>query len=294
MGQGRETVEKLRITVLADDYAGQNSPYWAQHGVAYLVDVNVKGRQKRILFDTGSCAEPILHNLSQMKLDPADIDMIVLSHSHFDHTGGLIGILRAMQKEYVPILVHPAINRTSFTADPFWFDVGYSMVTARREAARAGGHWVLAASPLPLGAGMLYSGTVPRDTEFESGQRMGLYTLNEGKTIPDEIMDDISLYFRTGAGLVVVTGCAHAGIVNVINHGVKLTEVEHVTHVIGGFHLINSDDERIGKTVANLRERPGLKIYTGHCTGLKAESRLLDAFGSNFVKLHCGMVIDIE
>jgi len=285
-------VEELKITVLADDYAGQNSPFWAQHGVAYLIDVGVNGVRKRILFDTGSFAEPILYNLGKLNLEPQDIDLIILSHSHFDHTGGLVGILKAMGKDYVPVIAHPAINRTSFAAEPFWFDAGYPMAAARREAAAAGAHWVPVASPLRFGTGMLYSGTVPRENDFEAAKAIGLYAIENETVVPDEIMDDISLYFQTAAGLVVVTGCAHAGIINVVNYGVKLTGEDRVTAVIGGFHLIDAADSRIEKTVAALRKQPGAKIYTGHCTGLKAEARLLDAFGQDFTKLCCGMVIN--
>ncbi len=290
---GKEAmVEQLTLTVLAEDYAGQNSPYWGQHGAAYLVQLVTGGERHTLLFDTGSFAEPILRNMQKLRLDPGEIEMIVLSHSHFDHTGGLLGILRAMGKEYVPLVAHPAIHRTSFAVNPFWFDTAYPMPAVRREAEQLGGFWALSADPLPLGNGIIFSGAVPRETEFEPKEHRGLWELKDDRTVADTIPDDTSLYFVTPAGLVIVTGCAHAGIVNIIRHAMAVTGCGEVAAVIGGFHLIGASDERISQTTAALQENPKLQIYTGHCTGLKAEGRLLDAFGQNFTKLACGLSID--
>ncbi|GAI55867.1 unnamed protein product [marine sediment metagenome] len=114
-----EKVDSLLIYVLSEDYAGYDSLFWAQFGVSFLLDVEIKGSRRKILFDTAAHAEPILHNMGLFKIKPLDVDLIVLSHHHFDHTGGLAGIMEAIDKGNVPVVAHPEIFKTSVMARPY-------------------------------------------------------------------------------------------------------------------------------------------------------------------------------
>ncbi|MDP2872467.1 MAG: MBL fold metallo-hydrolase, partial [Bacillota bacterium] len=285
-----EFVDELRITVLADNYVWSNSLCQGQWGASYLLDVKIKGQGRRILLDAGEYAEPVLFNMKLLGIDPGTIDLVVLSHSHHDHTGGLLGVLKAMGKEYVPVIAHPAIFQTSYRATPFYANLAVPLITARREATCA--HWVLCESPMPVGAGIAFSGSIPRVTEFEPSGLPGLYVLDDGTAHPYDITDDAALYFNTPAGVVVVTGCAHAGIVNVVRHGAAATGLSQVAAVIGGFHLVGASEDRVARTIEALRAYPGVKIVTGHCTGNKAAARLDEAFGDDFCALSCGLVFD--
>ena len=99
------TVDRLRIYTLSEDYTGYDSPFWASFGISFLLHVIVGEGEKKILFDTASDAEPVLHNMKLFGIAPESIDVIVLSHSHFDHTGGLAGILKEIHKKEVPIII---------------------------------------------------------------------------------------------------------------------------------------------------------------------------------------------
>jgi 7,8-dihydropterin-6-yl-methyl-4-(beta-D-ribofuranosyl)aminobenzene 5'-phosphate synthase len=285
-----EYVDALKITVLADNYVWANTLCQGQWGASYLIDVTVKGVAKRILFDAGEYPEPLLVNMKLLEIEPATIDLVVLSHSHHDHTGGLLGLLKATGKEYMPVIAHPAVFETSYRATPFYANLAVPLIAARRDARCA--DWVLCESPMPLGAGITFSGSIPRQTPFEAPGLPGVYVLDDGTAHPYDIRDDAALYFNTHEGLVVVTGCAHAGIINTVRHGVAVTGLTKVAAVLGGFHLVGASVERVTATIDTLRGYPGVKVATGHCTGNKAAARIGDSFGHDFIPLSCGLVLD--
>lgn len=279
------------VRVLADDHAGMNSPFLAQHGVSFFISWEHECKQRHILFDTGTYAEPILNNMKRLGIDPADIEMIILSHCHYDHTGGLIQLLETSGRRGIPIIAHPDIFRVSFVTDPVWTHVGFPEPDAEEMIRKAGGMLVLVREPVLLAPGMMLSGEVPRITEFESTGSLRLFSVHQDRIIPDSLADDLSLYINTDYGLVVITGCAHAGIINIIRQGQILTGISTVNAVIGGFHLNGAADEKIENTIAALRSTDVRKIYSGHCTGLKAESMLMNAFGNRYEQFYCGKTI---
>ncbi len=275
----------MRIYVLIEDYSGYESPFLAQHGVSFLLEKD----GKRILFDTGQSAEPILHNMRLLGLDPSShIDYIFLSHCHYDHTGGLLGILRAIGRR-VPVIAHPTIFRRHFITKPYLREVG---VPFRRGDIEELAELYLTSGPLEIMEGVYSTGEIRDREEFEKTE-LEVYTIENGRTVRDELRDDMSLVAKTSEGIVVISGCSHAGIISIVKHAIRLTGDERIRAVIGGFHLIDASEERIQKTVEELQRLGVQEVYTGHCTGLKAEAALLEAYGENFHKLHSGMVIDI-
>jgi len=268
-----------------------NSPYLAQHSVSFLLEITIKEEQRTVLFDAGADSGPVLANMKTAGLDPTRVDLIVLSHSHYDHTGGLEGLVRAIGKKDLPIIAHSQLFRTTFITEPFFRHVGITGADAKRKIEEAGGRWILSDEPIMLGTGLLYSGTVPRCHNHESAAGMKLFQIQENKVLPDDIDDDVSLYINTPKGLVVVTGCAHAGIVNILEYGRQLTGKDQIFSVVGGFHLTGADDSRIDWTIACLQSLVTEKIYSGHCTGLKAEGRLLERLGERYRSFHSGKQI---
>ncbi|WP_148882197.1 MBL fold metallo-hydrolase [Thermococcus aciditolerans] len=274
----------MRIYVLVEDYSGYESPFLAQHGVSFLIEKAGKG----ILFDTGQSAEPILHNMKLLGLDPSShVDYIFLSHCHYDHTGGLLGILKAIGRR-VPVIAHPSIFRRHFVMKPYLRDVG---IPFRREEVEELADLYLAPKPLEIIEGIYSTGEVCNRENFEQGH-IGVYTLRDGQIMEDTIMDDMSLVAKTSEGLVIVSGCSHAGIVSIVKGAIRLTGERRVRAVIGGFHLIDASDERIERTVREFKELGVEEVYTGHCTGLRAEAAFLEAYGERFHKLHSGMVME--
>jgi len=273
----------MKIYVLVEDYSGYESPFLAQHGISLLIEKD----GKRVLFDTGQSAEPLLHNMKLLGIEPSSIDYIFLSHCHYDHTGGLLGILQAIGRR-IPVIAHPTIFRRHFIVEPHLREVGMPF---RKEEIEELADLYLLDEPLRILDGVYSTGEIREREEFEKGE-LGVYTIQNGKRVKDELMDDMSLAIKTWMGLVVVSGCSHAGIVGIVKRAMRITGETRVRAVVGGFHLIEASEERIERTVREFQRLGVEEVYTGHCTGLKAEAAFLKAYGERFHKLHSGMVME--
>lgn len=284
-------VNSLEITLLLEDYAGYDEGLLAQHGISFLLEAETDEGSKTILFDAGQSAVPVLHNMETLGKDPSAVDLVVLSHCHYDHSGGLVAMLEAIGKKRVPVIAHPAIYRSNFVLEPEFKSFGMGPVNSAAAVEGAGGDMVLASEPFSLAPGILTTGEIKEKTSFEANTTLSMLTLDQGKMVSDTMPDDLSLVFVLEEGLVVVTGCSHAGVISIIETAMKMTGVERLTAVIGGFHLIDADDARIEATVKKFADFNFDMIYTGHCTGLQAEARLVQTFGKKFKKMHTGMKI---
>lgn len=284
-------VNALEITLLIEDYSGYDEGFLAQHGISFLLEAETNEGSKTILFDTGQSAVPLLHNMEMLDKDPSAVDLIVLSHCHSDHTGGLVAMLEAIGKKRVPVIAHPAIYRSNFVLKPDFKSFGMGPANSAAAVESAGGDMVLASEPLSLAPGIVTTGEIKDKTSFEANTTLSMLTLNKGEMVSDTMSDDLSLVFILEEGLVVVTGCSHAGVISIIETAMKMTGVERLAAVIGGFHLIDADDARIEATVKKFADFNFDMIYTGHCTGLQAEARLQQTFCKRFKKTHTGMKI---
>lgn len=272
----------MRIYTLVEDYSGYESPFLGQHGISFLIEY----RGKKLLFDTGQSEKPVLYNMGLLGLDPREIDYVFLSHCHYDHTGGLLGILKATEKQ-VPVIAHPTIFRRHFIIKPYLRDVG---VPFRREDV---GGLFLTAEPFQIVKNLYSTGEIREREDFERAS-ISVYTLRNGSIARDELLDDMSIAVKTSRGLVIVSGCSHAGIVSIIKRAIKITGESEIRAVIGGFHLIEAGEERIRRTVEEFRKLGVEEVYTGHCTGLKAEAAFLEAYGEKFHKIHAGMIMEFK
>lgn len=292
-------VDKLVITVLVEDYAGYDTEFWGQHGIALLVEATVGSTTKRILFDTGQTAEPIIHNMKILGIEPSTIEMIALSHCHYDHTGGLVGMLKEIKGGNIPVLAHPGLFRPHLIASTmpgsgYWLmrEIGMIGENTEENVRKYGGYPTLVAKPFELMPGVVWTGEVDRVTDFEKTVTFATRTIKGGEVIDDQIMDDTSLVINVkDEGLFVVSGCSHAGIVNIVKQSMKVSQVEKVRAVIGGFHLIDADEDRVRKTAKALKDLGVEKVYAGHCTGFKGEAAIYNEFKEGFAKLRCGKVI---
>lgn len=291
--------DELLVTVVLEDYAGYETSLLAQHGVAFALDVVSGKARKRILFDVGQSSEPVLRNMETLGIAPESIDLIALSHCHYDHTGGLVGVLQAIGHP-TPVVAHPSLFRPHFvtasSADPsHWLtrELGVPPGNGPAEIAGCGGQLRPMSQPFELMPGVLWTGQIERTTEFESTPTLATQTLLEGHVVEDAIEDDSSLAVNVrGKGLFVVSGCSHAGIANIVKHALSVSAVPHVHTVIGGFHLIEASEQRQERTAKELRRLGVRRVYSGHCTGFAGEMALCHEFGEAFEKLHCGKRID--
>lgn len=295
-------IDDLNISVLAEDSARYDSEFWGQFGLSFLIDCKTEDSETKILFDVAMSAEPILHNMGILGLDPnKDIDVIGLSHCHFDHTMGLAGMLKEIDKENIHLIAHPDIFRTVVDLDsdytgfsrprggPGLWHIGLTQKNSKENIEEMGGKWILSKEPLKVAPGVLTSGEIKRT--FEKKVTLDSHNIKDGSPVKDEVIDELAMYLNTKEGLVVVSSCSHSGIVNIVKQGIELTGKEEVRAVIGGFHLVDANEERIKSTVEALGNLNVNRIITGHCTGLKGEAELLEEFEENFEELSAGKVI---
>lgn len=282
-------LEKFIITVLAEDSVLYESPFLGQHGVSFLVEAY--GKEKRnILIDVGQNIQAIAHNMELMGISFKEIDAIVLTHCHYDHTQGIVEVLELIGKKEVSVVAHPDIFRLNFITDPFIRHVGVMREGIKEKIEENGGRLFLTRDPLEIMPGVMTTGEVERVTDFEE-VGISLKTITEdGRIVEDVMKDDISFVANIkGKGIVIISGCSHAGIVNITKRAVKLTGEDKILAIIGGLHLIDASSERISKTVQALKEFDIELISAGHCTGFKAQVELYKAFGERFIPLHTGM-----
>jgi 7,8-dihydropterin-6-yl-methyl-4-(beta-D-ribofuranosyl)aminobenzene 5'-phosphate synthase len=257
----------------------------AEHGFSVLVEVVKDGQTHRILFDAGVTPDGLTGNLDRLQISPESIETIVLSHGHFDHVTGLDGLIRRLGRVELPVLIHPAFwtrRRIELPGrEPFELPV-----TSR--AALEGGGFDIVEDERPsflLDGSVLITGEVDRTTDFERGFPIH-QAFRDERWEPDPlILDDQALIAHVeGKGLVVLTGCGHSGIVNIVRYAKKLTGLSQVYAVLGGFHLSGGLFEPIiPATVDALRAEHPEVVVPGHCTGWKAVHHLASAMPDAFV-----------
>ena len=269
----------IKITTLSENTAKYDT--LAEWGLSMLVEAE----GLRILVDTGRSFTAV-HNAQLMGLDLSTIDYIVLSHGHDDHTGGLRDVLRL--KGEVEIIAHPDIWSLKYVrrdreAPERYIGIPFS----RAELESHGARFNLTEEPAYIAENILTTGEIPMISGYEDIEQ-NLFVKEEGILHPDLLADDLALVINTNYGLVVVSGCAHRGIVNTIHHAQKLTGQQQVHAVIGGTHLLHASEERLQRTIVDLKEIGLQKLGVSHCTGFHASAKLAQEFEGAFFSNNAG------
>lgn len=286
-------LDSLKITVLTEDSVLYESHYLGQHGVSFLLEGAKGSDVMRILVDVGQNSQALLNNMKLMNISPLIIDAVVLTHCHYDHTQGVANMLKEIGRRDIQVIAHRDIFRLNFVTEPYLRHVGIMPGDSREEIEKAGGSLLLTRDPVKLMSGITTTGEVKRQTDFEQ-VGIALKTIDGEEVVDDQMLDDISVVANVnGKGLVIVTGCSHAGIVNIAKHAMEFTGCEKIEGIIGGLHLIDAPDDRIKRTVEELSKLNPEWICAGHCTGFKAQVELYLAFRERFSPLHTGMQFEI-
>ena len=270
---------------LAKDLDLPTDTLLAEHGLSMLVTA-YQGKEKHtVLFDTGHSPVGVPHNIELLEVNLDEVEALVLSHGHMDHTGSLSIVLDKIAKP-IPLVVHP----DAFVSPRYFgLDDGRklqfpaTLVKADLQDRKA--ELIVSKTPTLLGDDLVaVTGEVERVTEFEKGLPNAVLERN-GKLEKDPIADDQSLILNLkGKGLVVLSGCAHAGIINTILHAQKITGIRKIHAVIGGFHLSGPSFEPIiEETIRELKEMEPAVIVPMHCTGWKAIERFSQEFPASFI-----------
>ncbi len=275
----------LRVTVISENTA-YGPGLLAEHGLAYWIETD----SCYVLFDTGQGAV-LAHNASRMGVPFHKVGAVVLSHGHYDHTGGLVDTLSTSPR--AALYAHPAAFQPKFIKDTKggYRDVGipFAAKQAVQEHAEVP---VETERPTLIAPGLTVTGRVPRVTDFEDTG--GEFYLDSAGREPDPLEDDQSVFFESDAGTVVLLGCAHAGVINTLQYVRQLTGDRPIHAVLGGMHLVAASPERVKRTIEALRYFDVQYVGPAHCTGAEATAALWHALPGRCVACHAGARFEFE
>ena len=260
-----------------------------EHGFSALVTITKGARETRLLFDAGRTPDGLVENMRRLDLSPGDIDIIVLSHGHWDHVTGMDGLVGQLGRPNMPVLIHPEFWTRRRLAFPGQEPV--ELPTTSKGALQGAGFEIVEERQpsFLLDGSLLVTGEVDRTTEFERGFPGHEAHHGDGWQPDPLILDDQALVAMVrGHGLVVLTGCGHSGIINILRYVRRLTGENRIHAVLGGFHLSGPAFEPIiGQTCEALGEFSPDYLVPTHCTGWRAThaiaARYPDAFIQNSV-----------
>ena len=309
-----DEIAHVRITVLVDNHVDMlltpgegvqrfglldhfmpphGEPICTENGIAYWIELRDGDTRHHVLFDTGLTAMVIAHNMRALGRTPDQLEHAVISHGHPDHFGGLLGILGA-RRAPLPVAIHP----DAFL--PKYFIDGDGEVVMRinrgleRDALESAGALIVdSREPVRVGPGAIVTGQIPRSVAFEPpvpvrhGGPAGIFLERDGILVDDDAtIDDQAVIINVaGKGLVVMTACGHAGVINTIRHDQNITGVERVHAVMGGFHtgFPGVPQENARHTIDALQEFAPEIVAPMHCSGLPTIALAMEAFPGEFV-----------
>ena len=274
------------VTTLVEDNVSA-AGLSGEHGLSFWVEY---GKQ-HVLFDTGQ-TDLLVENAKLLSINLANTDAIVLSHGHYDHTGGLAAVLDIAPRAIV--YVHPAalwpkfVRKTHETRTIGMSDSTKEVIRAHVQDERV----VWTEEPTEVMPRLFATGQIPRNTNFENVG--GSFFVDENCKNADILPDDQAMFFDTPKGLVVLLGCSHAGVVNTLDYIVKLTGKRRIFSVMGGLHLLSSSQERIERTISVFRKYDVQRIGLAHCTGANATRQISSAFPSQCFICSTGSQVNLQ
>ena len=257
----------------------------AEHGFSSLVTVTRGKQTRKILFDFGFSAMGAAFNADALGVDLGDVEAAALSHGHLDHVGGLSELMQRVGRKGIELVVHPEVFR-----NPRYSLLGEGRKVkfpsfTRQKALETGVAIIETEGPRSLiGGDILFLGGIPRLTDFEKGAPNLIY-LKNGEQMQDDVPDDTSIVANIrGKGLVILSGCAHSGIINTVNYAKKVTGVNKVFVIMGGFHLSGLQlSSVIEPTVRCLKEIEPTYVVPTHCTGRNAVMQIERQMPESFI-----------
>ena len=282
-------IEQLTVTFVTDNYCDtvrRDAPIGkifrtapgraiqAEHGLSYVIETIAEGVPGMFMFDFGVSQQTIVNNLSLLGINVASMEALCLSHGHFDHWGGLAGFLKAYLQEMpagTPLYVGEEAFAQRFSRRPSDEDL-HDLGSLDREAIEGLKKIAIidVKDPVEIILGACLTGKIERTTPYEKVAPT-LFVMREGSIQEDDFRGELAVVCNVkGKGLVVISGCAHVGIINTVRHAQKMTGIDRVHAVIGGFHLVNTEPAIIEKTIADIKAIGPDYIIPTHCTGFEA------------------------
>ncbi|MDU2063302.1 MAG: MBL fold metallo-hydrolase [Sporomusaceae bacterium] len=262
------------LKVLVDNNTLIDRYFLGEPGVSYYIEEN----GIKLLFDAGY-SDVFLKNARKMNIDLGAINSIVLSHGHNDHTGGLFYLIQYYTELFME---HGIYNKPQLIAHPVAFknkwegqvDIG-SLIN--EDKLRQHFDLILSKSELWLTDKLVFLGEIERKNDFENQRPVGTIRCEKGD-VPDFVLDDSALVYKSADGLVIITGCSHAGICNIIETAKKVCNDTRIADIIGGFHLLNPSQDLLDKTCEYMKKNNVTHIAPCHCTDLSSKVELAKNF----------------
>ena len=290
-------INDLRITTLAENLV--MTKCLGQWGLSFLLElIDARGDRRKIVFDTGIHKESLLYNIKQLKVDLSDVECVVISHGHSDHTAATVEVTKAADS--LKVYAHPHTFQPRFYEDKKGKRRRHGVPKEEgvKEIEEAGGEVLLTKEPTEIVPGVWTTGQIPRVTQFEramprsNGERRIIIV--DGEEIGDQILDDQALWMNVErVGLFVITGCAHAGPVNTLLQVQRLGRFKKIHGLMGGTHLVGRSEDYLKQTIEGLKQFELSLISPCHCTGFRATARLWQAFPRAFILNFSGRVIKV-
>lgn len=265
----------------------------AEHGFSAIMKTGISEISHSVMMDFGQTSFAVPYNLDALGIDLGAVEQLALSHGHVDHFGGLSSVLDKMPRKPIPLVLHPeAFIHPRY----FKFPGGIKAVFTQLDKdtlERAGAEIIESTEPCLLaGETILFLGQIERTNDFEKGMPLA-YLERDGEEMKDDIIDDTALVANLkGKGLLILSGCAHAGIINTMNHAIKITGVNRIHAVIGGFHLIGPQSELlVERTLREMQILSPDYVVPCHCTGRKASQYFEQSMPDSFILNQSGTLL---
>ena len=266
---------KVRIHVLVDNYVTNPGKIMGEWGLALLVELHYDdGTVRHLLYDVGQSGDVLLNNATRLGLDLCKVTHIVLSHGHYDHVGGLVKVLEFLNERgrKPVVLAHPAVFSTKLVVRGG--EIKYIGAPFRKEDVENRSWLILTRDPVSVLPKVTFSGEVMRFGYPEYTPDM-YTTLPDGRLVRDSMVDDAALIINTRRGLIILTGCGHSGILNILEHARTITGTNKVFAIIGGLHQEREPEDSVVKLCKELEKRGVEHVVPLHCTGMRAVSVML-------------------
>ncbi len=279
----------MELTVLVDNNTLIDRYFYGEPGVSYFIE----DEGERILFDVGY-SDVFIKNAQKMNIDLLNIDFLVLSHGHLDHTWGLVPLIKLYTEAIIEKINH---KKPTIVAHPLTFLTkkinGLDEIGSIISEEKLSRHFniKLSKDPVWLTEKLVFLGEMERKNDFEAKRSIGK-TVKDNFENDDYLMDDSALVYKSSIGLVIITSCSHAGICNIVEYAKKICEEDNIIDIIGGFHLLNPSKEQLQGTLEYMKKVEPDEVHACHCTDLNSKIALSKVI--NLREVGVGLKLEYE